>query len=126
MLWLAPFDVWGVDKRKGVILMSRRQLKTDDEAGFLLAIYDDVSETESLFGVKVKLEFKRTNVRGHFQLHASAWKDVGKADERCVATWVGEYPTASANRLHAGFYRAAIGIGGACGRAGLPYRGEEG
>lgn len=126
MLWLVPLVVWGVDKQKGLIRMSRRTLKTDDEAGFLLAIYDDVSETEAMFGVKVKLEFKRTNRRGCFQLHASAWKDVGQPAERCVATWVGEYPTASANRLHAGLYRAAIGIGASCGRAGLPYREDQG
>lgn len=106
--------------------MSRRQLKTDDEAGFLLAIYDDVVETEALFSVKVKLELKRGYKRGLFRLHATAWKDVGTPDERCVATWEGEYPTAAANRLHAGFYRAAIGIGAACSRAGLPYAGERG
>lgn len=126
MLCSAPFVVGGVDKRKGVITMSRRRLKTDDEEGFLMAIYDDLCETEALFNVRVKIEFKRANRRGGFQLHASAWKDVGKADERCVATWVGEYPTAQANRLHAGVYRAAIGIGAACGRAGLPYEGETG
>lgn len=105
--------------------MSRRALKTDDEAGFLMAIYDDVKETEALYGVKVKIEIKLTTRRGVIAIHASAWKDVGKADERAVALFTCEYPTASANRLYAGVYRAAIGIGAACGRAGLPYRGED-
>lgn len=104
--------------------MSRRALKTDDEAGFLLAIYDDVRETEALFRVKVKIELKMGARRGLLRIDATAWKDVGKPEERCVATFTCEYPTVSANRLYAGVYRAAIGIGAACGRAGLPYRSE--
>lgn len=106
--------------------MSRRQLKTDDEAGFLLAVSDDVAETQQLYRVKVKFEVKPTSIRGRFRIKATAWKDVGEADERCVATWEGEYPTAQAMRFHAGLYRAAVGIGAACSRAGLPYRDETG
>lgn len=105
--------------------MSRRQLKADDEGGFLMAISDDISETQQLYQVVVKIEFKPTNLRGHFRICASAWKDVGKPDERRVATWEGEYPTAQAMRIHAALYRAAVGIGAACGRAGLPYRHED-
>jgi len=105
--------------------MSRRQLKTDDEDGFLLAFYDDVKETEALFQVKVKVELKCTTKRGQLRFVASAWKGVGTPDERAVATWEGEYPTAQASRLHAGLYRAAVGIGAACSRAGLPYRTED-
>lgn len=104
--------------------MARRQLKTDDEEGFLAAVWDDTKETELMFGVKVKYEMKLTSVRGKLQLVASAWKDVGKPTERVVAEFVSEYPTASAARIHAALYRSAIGIGAACGRAGLPYRGE--
>lgn len=105
--------------------MSRRQLKTDDEAGFLMAFYDDVVETESMYRVKVKVEIKTTSKRGQLRFYATAWKDVGKPDERAVATFECEYPTAQAARLHAGLYRAAVGIGAACGRAGLPYRFED-
>jgi len=102
--------------------MSRRALKTDDEVGFLMAVHDDVRETEIMYGVKVKFEVKLTSIRGKLRLYASAWKGVGTPDERCVATFESEYPTASAARLHAALYRSAIGIGAACGRAGLPYR----
>lgn len=105
--------------------MSRRQLKTDDEDGFLMAFSDDVAETEVLFRVKVKVEFKRTSIRGKLRLVATAWKGVGTLNERCVATWEGEYPTAQASRLHAALYRAAVGIGAACSRAGLPYSRED-
>jgi hypothetical protein len=105
--------------------MSRRQLKADDEAGFLVATSDDISETQQLYRVVIKLEIKPTSLRGRFRIQASAWKDVGTPDERRVATWEGEYPTAQASRFHAGLYRAAVGIGAACGRAGLPYRHED-
>lgn len=105
--------------------MSRRQLKTDDETGFLLAVSDDIAETQQLYRVVVKFEIKPTSLRGRFRIEASAWKDVGTPDERRVASWTGEYPTAQASRFHAGLYRAAIGIGAACGRAGLPYRHDQ-
>lgn len=101
--------------------MSRRTLKTDDEAGFLMATYDDIAETAQLYRVYIKFEVKPTSQRGRFRIVASAWKDVGKPAERAVATWEGEYPTAQAARFHAALYRAAVGIGAACGRAGLPY-----
>jgi len=106
--------------------MARRTLRTDDEEGFLAAVWDDTKETELMFGVKVKYELKLSSVRGKLKLETTAWKDVGKATERIVAEFMSEYPTASAARLHAALYRAAIGIGAACGRAGLPYRTEEG
>lgn len=110
---------------KGLSVMARRTLKTDDELGFLAAVWDDTRETELLFSVKVKFEIKLTSVRGKMRILATAWKGVGGPDERCVATFESEYPTASAARLHAALYRSAIGIGAACGRAGLPYRGED-
>lgn len=105
--------------------MSRRQLKSDDEAGFLLAVSDDIAETQQMYRVVIKVEIKFTERRGQFRMIASAWKDAGKPNERCVATWEGEYPTAQAARFHAALYRTAIGIGAACGRAGLPYRHDE-
>lgn len=105
--------------------MGRRALKTDDELGFLAAVWDDTRETELLFNVKVRYEIKLVSIRGRLRIVGTAWKDVGKPTERCVATFESEYPTASAARLHAGLYRAAIGIGAACSRAGLPYRAED-
>lgn len=115
----------GVDKQKEVSRVGRRQLRTDDELGFLMAFYDDVRETEELYRVKVKTEIKLTSKRGQIRIISTAWKDVGKPTERVVAEFECEYPTAKANRLHGGLYRSAIGIGAACGRAGLPYRHED-
>lgn len=124
MLFAAPTLCGGVDKRMELIQMSRRQLKADDADGFLIACSDDLAETQQLYRVLVKIEFKPTSLRGRFRLQASAWKDTGTADERRVASWEGEYPTAQASSLHAALYRACVGIGAACGRAGLPYRHE--
>lgn len=121
----SPPNRGGVDNQKEVYLMSRRQLRTDDEDGFLLAFYDDMTETEALYHVKVKVEIKPSSVRGKVRMIATAWKDVGKPTERAVASFESNYPTASAARLHAALYRMAIGIGGACSRAGLPYRFED-
>lgn len=106
--------------------MSRRTLKSDDEVGFLQATYDDLAETALLYRVELKFTIKPSAVRGRFRLRSEAWKDVGKPLERCVASWEGEYPTAQAMRFHAAIYRAAVGIGAACSRAGLPYRDNEG
>jgi hypothetical protein len=108
-----------------VIRMSRRQLKAGDEAGFLLAVSDDVAETQQLYRVLIKFEIRPTSLRGRFRVLAGAWKDVGTPDERRVAGWEGEYPTAQAQAFYAALYRAAVGIGAACGRAGLPYRHED-
>jgi len=105
--------------------MSRRTLKSDDEEGFLMATHDDLAETAQLYRVQLKITIKPSSVRGRFRMRSEAWKDVGKPLERCVASWEGEYPTAQALRFHAALYRAAVGIGAACSRAGLPYRHED-
>lgn len=105
--------------------MSRRTLKSDDEAGFLQACWDDIVETQLLYHVKVKIELYAIAPRGQLRIRASAWKGMGTSLERAVAEWEGQYPTAQANRIHAALYRAAVGIGAACSRAGLPY-GEKG
>lgn len=101
--------------------MSRRQLKADDEVGFLVAVSDDIAETQQLYRVEIMIEVIPTSRRGQFRIGARAFKGRGGPNERVVATWFGEYPTAQATRFHAGLYRAAVGIGAACGRAGLPY-----
>lgn len=99
--------------------MARRQLKTDDEAGFLMAFHDDVRETEQLYGVEVGISIRLTKIRGTLEIRASAWKSDPIHGDRCVAVFETRYPTVSANRLYAGLYRAAVGIGAACSRNGL-------
>lgn len=116
----------GVDKQKESIPMSRRQLKTDDEAGFLMAFCDDIRETELLYGVRIEVKLRPGRNRGQVDIDCEAWKRVEGGGFEQVATFKGLYPTASAARLHAALYRAAIGIGAQCGRAGLPYKHGDG
>jgi hypothetical protein len=116
----------GVDKQKESIPMSRRQLKTDDEAGFLMAFCDDIRETELLYGVKIEVRLVPGRTRGQVNIDCEAWKRHQDGGSERVAEFKGQYPTASAARLHAALYRAAIGIGAQCGRAGLPYKHGDG
>lgn len=92
--------------------MARRALRTDDEAGFLMAIHDELAELKLLFGVQIELLFMPASKRGHFHLVCYAYKVPRKpADEPYCSTSI-PYPTAAATRLHAGVYRACIRIGG--------------
>jgi hypothetical protein len=92
--------------------MSRRQLKTDDEAGFLIAVCDDLAESEALFGVQIEMVVLRTRVRGQLNINCYAYKTPRKPADEPYATSTTPYPSASALRLHAALYRAAIRIGG--------------
>jgi len=92
--------------------MSRRALKTDDELGFLLAFCDDLAESEALFNVQIEVVILRTRKRGEIAINCFAYKRPRKTGDEPYATSTTPYPTAAANRLHAGLYRAAIRIGG--------------
>jgi len=92
--------------------MSRRQLRTDDEAGFLMAFCDDLAESEALFQVQIECVVLRSRVRGKLHINMIAYKVPRKPGDEPYAISNTEYPTASANRLHGGLYRAAIRIGG--------------
>jgi hypothetical protein len=122
MLVLSIALCGGVDKTTEVFAMSKKPLRSEDEAGFMTAIWDDLTETEVLYGVRCRIEIAPSQGRGVLRITGTAWKDVGKPDERCVAEWQGQYPTAMAVKFYAAIYRACVGLGAACGRAGLPYR----
>lgn len=92
--------------------MARRQLKTDDEDGFLLAIHDELAELKHLFGVQVEMHLMPASTRGHFHIVCYAYKTPRHPGDEPWATSSTPYPTAAAVRLHAGIYRASIRIGG--------------
>lgn len=96
--------------------MSRRQLKTDDEAGFLLAFFDDLAESEHLFRVQIECVLLRARKRGEININMIAYKLPRKPGDEPWAISNTPYPTASANRLHGGLYKAAIRIGGELAR----------
>lgn len=92
--------------------MSRRELKTDDEAGFLMAMYDDLRESELLFNVQIECVLLKGKTRGSLNINMIAYKLPRKPLDEPYAITNTPYPTASANRLYGGLYRAAIRIGG--------------
>jgi hypothetical protein len=96
--------------------MSRRQLKTDDEAGFLLAVHDDLAETRQLFHVQIEMLLIPASTRGHFHITCYAYAVPRKVGDQPIASSATPYPSAHAMRLHAALYRAAIRIGGECAR----------
>lgn len=92
--------------------MSRRTLKTDDEEGFLMAFHDDIRESELLFRVQIECIILPSRDRGKININMHAYKLPRKPGDEPYAITNTPYPTASANRLHGGLYRAAIRIGG--------------
>lgn len=104
--------------------MSRRTLRTDDEAGFLIAISDELAENRALFNCHIELTLATTSTRGKFDIIAKAYKRPRVDDSPPYAITITPYPSVSANRLHAAFYRACIRIGGELSRIG-PYRPPE-
>jgi len=101
--------------------MSRRALKTDDEEGFLLAISDELAENRVMFNCHIELTLVPTDKRGRFDIVAKAYKRPRVDDSPPYAIAIYQYPSTTANRLHAAFYRACIRIGGELSRIG-PYR----
>ena len=96
--------------------MSRRQLRSDDEAGFLMAFCDDLRESELLFGVEIECVVLRGRKRGELHINMIAYKTPRKPADEPFAITDTVYPTAGADRLHGGLYRAAIRIGGELSR----------
>lgn len=105
---LSPFVVRGVDKALEISTMSRRQLKTDDEWGFLLAFWDETQDLRSDFQVDVVWDVRCSSKRGVIVFHGRATGVEGGPLEGAVIHAQLEYPTPSALRLHAGLYNAAI------------------
>lgn len=96
--------------------MSRRQLRSDDEDGFLMAIHDDLTESKALFNVQVEMYLMPASTRGAFHIICYAYKRPRKPGDEPYATSSTPYPSSQAKRLHAGLYRAAIRIGGELAR----------
>lgn len=93
--------------------MPRRQLKTDDEEGFLRAFRDEVLDLAIEYDVHIKMWLDHPRQQPGMVIRADAYRHFGTSDERLYARAYQEYPSHSANRLHAALYRAAIKLGGA-------------
>jgi hypothetical protein len=93
--------------------MSRRQLKADDEAGFLRAFRDEVMDLAIDYDVHIRFLLNHPKGAPGLMIIGQAFKNYGTSDESVYATAEQPYPTHAATRLHAALYRAAIRLGGA-------------
>ena len=94
--------------------MSRRQLKTDDEWGFLLAFWDEMADLEIVYKATVLWDIRRSNKRGEIAFHGRA---VGDEDGPLLGAVIHaefRYPASTVSRLHAALYTAAIRLSVAC------------
>jgi len=93
--------------------MSRRQLKTDDEEGFIRAFRDEVRDLASTYNVVMEFTLRVQVLRPGLVIHAEAFRMDGNGADQVYAVADQEYPSHSVARLHAALYRAAIKLGGA-------------
>jgi len=96
--------------------MSRRSLKTGDQDGFILAIWDDLVDTQEMFGVETEVIIRPGKMRGRLLFLVRAYKAPRTAGDEPYAEGLLEWPTHAASTLYALLYRAAVRIGGECSR----------
>lgn len=93
--------------------MSRRQLKTDDEEGFIRAFRDEVMDLVSDYKVRIEFHLAIPVTRGGVEIRGIAYRNNANDDEQWYAQANQPYPSHSCLRLHAALYRAAVKLGGA-------------
>jgi len=97
--------------------VSRRALKSNDEAGFMLASHDDLLETQQLYHVEVEIRLQPGIKRGTWEFHAAAYKRPRMAQDKPWAEGRYPYPTHAATSLYAALYRVCVRIGAECASA---------
>lgn len=105
--------------------MARRQLKTDDEEGFLIAYYYDLRETEILYNVRIETHIQLTSKQGELRINHFAYRKPRKPGDEPIGSSSTPYPTPAALKLHAALYRSAVRIGGELANKGLERHQEE-
>lgn len=97
--------------------MSRRQLKANDEDGFIQAAWDDLAETAQMYHVELEIVVQPSVSRGNFEMVARAYKRPRTPVDAPWAEGRYPYPTHAANTLYAALYRVCIRIGAECASA---------
>lgn len=96
--------------------MSRRQLKTDDEDGFLHAFRDELLDNVEYYGVRIEVLLCVAVRRPGLLVRVIAYKKDAEGAEQVYAQVEHPYPSHAATRLHAALYRASVMIGGELSR----------
>jgi len=96
--------------------MSRRQLKTDDEEGFLRAFKDEILDAQADYQVRIDVRVEVRPERPGVTFHGEVYSVAPDATGELLMRVEQQYPTHSASRLHAALYRLAISVSVALGR----------
>lgn len=91
--------------------MARRQLKTDDEEGFLRAYRDELFDVAQDHNCHISCSLVVPLHTNGLAIRMRAYDVDETGNEVCLATFDQPYPTHVANRLHAALYRAMIRLG---------------
>lgn len=91
--------------------MSKRQLKADDEEGFLRAYKDEVLDIASDHNVVIECRLLLPVTSGGLVIRMYALGELETGATVVMSTFDQPYPTHSATRLHAALYRAAVRLG---------------
>jgi len=87
--------------------MARRSLKSDDVEGFMVAVWDELVDTEQLYGVTVLMDVRRGKRRGELSFHAHAYKEREDSAEWLIAASEAFWPSAKYTSLHALLFNLA-------------------
>jgi hypothetical protein len=87
--------------------MGKRQLKSDDVDGFMLAFWDEVMDTAKLYNVTVLVDVRIGLQRGRVTFHACALDNGDNGYEGPVAASEVHWPTHKATSVHALLYSLA-------------------
>lgn len=105
--------------------MSRRNLRADDEEGFLRAWRDEVLDLVATYPVRIEFLLCVPVRQPGMLIRVVAYHKDAQDAEQVYAVAEQPYPTHAATRLHAALYRAAIRIAGAIVERRRTDRGEN-
>lgn len=91
--------------------MSRRELKSDDEAGFIRAWKDEMFDLANEEHVRLEVTLRAPVREAGLVIYCEALKRDDFGYEQVYAHFSQPYPSHSANRLHAALYRALVRLG---------------
>lgn len=91
--------------------MSKRQLKADDESGFIRAWKDEIADLASNEDVRIVVTLRAPVQAEGLVIHCEAFKWDWLDSDVLYASFSQPYPSHTATRLHAALYRALVRLG---------------
>lgn len=91
--------------------MPRRQLRADDEEGFLRAYRDELLDVAHDHNCQISCSVVVPLRQPGLMIRLRAYQLDQEGREECLATFDLPYPTQTAARLHSALYRAMVRLG---------------